>query len=185
MKLGTTIALCAVSAIGTAIALDKATGGVVRSTISDILIDHGLGMKDDLDDFDDENFDDFEDKDHKVYDTERDIFAVTGKDENPFCIMMPIQDATNIYQMLEDAVSRLSESASDIEAFGDKAISFERLYDALEEVGVIDVKAEETAEPIGDDPSVCGHSEENCDAEDPSKLDPDSGNYKITCKISL
>ena len=117
MKLGTTIALCAVSAIGTAIALDKATGGVVRSAISDILIDHGLGMKDDFDDFDDfddENFDDFEDKDHKVYDTERDIFAVTGKDENPFCIMMPIQDATNIYNMLEDAVGRLSESASDI-----------------------------------------------------------------------
>ena len=187
MKLGTTIALCAVSAIGTAIALDKATGGVVRSTISDILIDHGLGMKDDFDDFDDENFDDFEDKDHKVYDTERDIFAVTGKDENPFCIMMPIQDATNIYNMLEDAVGRLSESASDIEAFGDKAISFERLYDTLEEIGIVDnsKSAEETAESIGDDPSVCGHSEENRDVEDPSKLDPYSANCDITEKSIL
>ena len=135
MKLGTTIALCAVSAIGTAIALDKATGGMVRDTISDILIDHGLGMKDDFDDFNDENFDDFENKDHNVYDAERDIFAVNDKDGNPFCVMMPIQDATNIYQMLEDAIGRLSESASDLEAFGDKATSFERLYDALEEVG--------------------------------------------------
>ena len=101
--------------------------------------------------------------------------------------MMPIQDATNIYHMLEDAVGRLSESASDLEAFGDKAISFERLYDTLEKSGVIgnSESVEETAEPIGDDPSVCGHSEENCDAEDPSKLDPDSGNYEITSKESF
>ena len=187
MKLGTTIALCAVSAIGTAIALDKVTEGAVRDVISDILIDRGLDMADDFDDFDDEKFDDFEDEDHKVYNTERDIFAVTGKDEKPFCVMMPIQDATNIYHMLEDAVGRLSESASDLEAFGDKAISFERLYDALEKSGVVgnSESAEEISEPISDDPSVCGHSEEHCDAEDPSKLDPDSGNYEITSKKSF
>lgn len=89
--------------------------------------------------------------------------------------------------MLEDAVGRLSESASDLETFGDKAISFERLHDALEKSGVVgnSESVEETAEPIGDDPSVCGHSEENCDAEDPSKLDPDSGNYEITSKESF
>ena len=57
MKLGTTIALCAVSAIGTAIALDKVTEGAVRDVISDILIDRGLDMADDFDDFVDENFD--------------------------------------------------------------------------------------------------------------------------------
>ena len=121
------------------------------------------------------------------YNPERDIFTISGKDEKPFCVMMPIQDATNIYHMLEDAVIRLSESMSDIEAFGDKAISFERLYDTLKKSGVVgnSESAEETAEPIGDDPSVCGHSEENCDAEDPSKLDPDSGNYEITSKESF
>ena len=189
MKLGTTIALCAVSAIGTAIALDKVTEGAVRDVISDILIDRGLDMADDFDDFDDEKFDDFKfsDENSVDYNPERDIFTIAGKDEKPFCVMMPIQDATNIYHMLEDAVGRLSESASDLEAFGDKAISFERLYDTLEKSGVVgnSESAEETSEPISDDPSVCGHSEENCDAEDPSKLDPDSGNYKITCKISL
>lgn len=192
MKLGTTIALCAVSAIGTAIALDKVTEGAVRDVISDILIDRGLDMADDFDDFDDEkfndeNFDNFDDESIDAYNPERDIFTIAGKDEKPFCVTMPIQDATNIYHMLEDAVGRLSESASDLEAFGDKAISFERLHDALEKSGVVgnSESAEETAEPIGDDPSVCGHSEENCDAEDPSKLDPDSGNYEITSKESF
>ena len=192
MKLGTTIALCAVSAIGTAIALDKVTEGAVRDVISDILIDRGLDMADDFDDFDDEkfndeNFDNFDDESIDAYNPERDIFTIAGKDEKPFCVTMPIQDATNIYHMLEDAVGRLSESASDLEAFGDKAISFERLHDALEKSGVVgnSESVEETAEPIGDDPSVCGHSEENCDAEDPSKLDPDSGNYEITSKKSF
>ena len=192
MKLGTTIALCAVSAIGTAIALDKVTEGAVRDVISDILIDRGLDMADDFDDFDDEkfndeNFDNFDDESIDAYNPERDIFTISGKDEKPFCVMMPIQDATNIYHMLEDAVIRLSESMSDIEAFGDKAISFERLYDALEKSGVVEnsESAEETSEPISDDTSVCGHSEENCDAEDPSKLDPDSGNYEITSKESF
>lgn len=192
MKLGTTIALCAVSAIGTAIALDKVTEGAVRDVISDILIDRGLDMADDFDEFDDEkfndeNFDNFDDESIDAYNPERDIFTIAGKDEKPFCVTMPIQDATNIYHMLEDAVGRLSESASDLEAFGDKAISFERLHDALEKSGVVgnSESAEETSEPISDDPSVCGHSEENCDAEDPSKLDPDSGNYEITSKESF
>ena len=192
MKFGTTIALCAVSAIGTAIALDKVTEGAVRDVISDILIDRGLDMADDFDDFDDEkfndeNFDNFDDESIDAYNPERDIFTIAGKDEKPFCVTMPIQDATNIYHMLEDAVGRLSESASDLEAFGDKAISFERLHDALEKSGVVgnSESAEETSEPISDDPSVCGHSEENCDAEDPSKLDPDSGNYEITSKESF
>lgn len=192
MKLGTAIALCAVSAIGTAIALDKVTEGAVRDVISDILIDRGLDMADDFDDFDDEkfndeNFDNFDDESIDAYNPERDIFTIAGKDEKPFCVTMPIQDATNIYHMLEDAVGRLSESASDLEAFGDKAISFERLHDALEKSGVVgnSESAEETSEPISDDPSVCGHSEENCDAEDPSKLDPDSGNYEITSKESF
>ena len=192
MKLGTTIALCAVSAIGTAIALDKVTEGAVRDVISDILIDRGLDMADDFDDFDDEkfndeNFDNFDDESIDAYNPERDIFTISGKDEKPFCVTMPIQDATNIYHMLEDAVGRLSESASDLEAFGDKAISFERLHDALEKSGVVgnSESAEETSEPISDDPSVCGHSEENCDAEDPGKLDPDSGNYEITSKESF
>ena len=192
MKFGTTIALCAVSAIGTAIALDKVTEGAVRDVISDILIDRGLDMADDFNDFDDEkfndeNFDNFDDESIDAYNPERDIFTIAGKDEKPFCVTMPIQDATNIYHMLEDAVGRLSESASDLEAFGDKAISFERLHDALEKSGVVgnSESVEETAEPIGDDPSVCGHSEENCDAEDPSKLDPDSGNYEITSKESF
>ena len=180
MKLGTTIALCAASAIGTAFALDKFTDGAIKDFITDTLIDRGL-INDDFDDFDD-NFEDFENESRNVYDTERGIFAVTGKDGNPFCVMMPIQDATNIYQMLEDAVGRLSESASDIEAFGDKAISFERLYDALEEVDIVgnSKTTEETSESIVDDPSVCGHSEENYDTEDPSKLDPDFANYDIT-----
>lgn len=166
MKLGTTIALCAASAIGTAFALDKFTDGAIKDCITDTLIDRGL-IDDDFDDFDDENFD------KEVFNPERDIFTISGKEEKPFCAVMPIQDATNIYQMLEDAVGRLSESASDLEAFGDKAISFERLYDALEKSGVIgnSETTEETAESIVDD-----HS------DDPSEMDPDSANHDITEK---
>ncbi len=180
MKFGTTIALCAATAIGTAYALNKLTGGEVKDAAIDMMIDHGLLD----DDFDDENFDDFDDERPKIYDSSKDMIVYTDKDDMPFSVMMPIQDATNIYQMLEDAVGRLSECESDIEAFGDKAISFERLYDVLEEAGVVGntESTEETTEPIVDDPSVCGHSEENLDLGDPSKLDPDSSNYVITDK---
>lgn len=145
MKLGTTILLCAASAIGTAYALDKLTDGEVRDSFSDLLIDHGLGMKD----FDDKNFDDFEDP----HESQEFFSACEWSDptkrvrpladlfdpETPSKIVMPLEDAENLYQMLEDAVGRLSGDHSDVEAFGDKAISFERLYNALDDAGAIPV----------------------------------------------
>lgn len=185
MKLGTTIALCAASAVGTAIALNKATGGIVRDIVEDTLINYGI-INDDFDDFDD-----FGDTPHCTPMCDEDCNACDiGLDKEvmvlfkghhvPNVVVVPYSDAVNLYEMIEDAVDRLSESASDIEVFGDKAISFERLYDALEEAGTI-----KKSEPVVDDPCGCGHSEENYDVEDPSKLDPDSGNYEITSKDSF
>ena len=132
MKLGTTIALCAVSAIGTAIALDKATEGAVRDVISDILIDRGLDM---ADDFDDDSLNVF--SACEIDDTSKKIRPLASLEtpDDPSMILMDIDEADNIYQMLEDAIGRLSEAKSDLDAFGDKAISFERLYDALDVAG--------------------------------------------------
>lgn len=212
MKFGTAIMMCAATAIGTAYALDKFTGGAVRETAMDMMIEHGL-MDDDFDDFDDEeSFDNFENSDdsknfhvssdENTLDDDIIVFHKEGT-EDPSVVTMPIKDATNLYEMIEDAVGRLSKSESDIEAFGDKAISFERLYDALEEAGVVGSNKDNESKTDNnqyiitgnqnmptlindfDDPSVCGHSEENYGAEDPSKLDPDSSNYEITSKDSF
>ena len=159
MKLGTTIALCAVSAIGTAIALDKVTEGAVRDVISDILIDRGLDM---ADDFDDDSLNVF--SACEIDDTSKKIRPLASLEtpDDPSMILMDIDEADNIYQMLEDAILHLTETESDVDSiFGDKTNSFKRLYDALEEADTVrnSKSAEETDEPIGDDPSVCGHSE--------------------------
>lgn len=164
MKLGTTIALCAVSAIGTAYALDKMTDGLIRETVSDMMIEHGISMKDseDFDDFDDDSLTIF--SACEIDDTSKKIRPLSSLEtpDDPSMILMDIDDADNLYQMLEDAILHLTETESDVDSiFGDKTNSFKRLYDALEEADTVrnSKSAEETDEPIGDDPSVCGHSE--------------------------
>ena len=137
MKLSTTILLCTASAIGTAYALDKMTNGLIRETVSDMMIEHGIGMKDseDFDDFDDDSLNIF--SACEIDDTSKKIRPLASLEtpDDPSMILMDIDEADNIYQMLEDAIGRLSEAKSDLDAFGDKAISFERLYDALDVAG--------------------------------------------------
>ena len=137
MKLSTTILLCTASAIGTAYALDKMTDGLIRETVSDMMIEHGIGMKnsEDFDDFDDDSLNVF--SACEIDDTSKKIRPLASLEtpDDPSMILMDIDEADNIYQMLEDAIGRLSEAKSDLDAFGHKAISFERHYDALDVAG--------------------------------------------------
>ncbi len=134
MKFGTTLAMCAASALGTAFALNAVTDGAVKRSIINCIED---------DDLLDEDFDDFESEDSLI-DTQHvhvendSIVALTSVDcpEGALHdhVMMPINDAINIYQIIEDAITQLDpENTSDVACFGDKAISFERLYDAIED----------------------------------------------------
>lgn len=70
-------------------------------------------------------------------------------------ILIPSREAFNLYDMIEEAITMIGEG-TDEEIFGDAAISFERLYDILEENGFINADApmEETeseAEPTIED----------------------------------
>ena len=57
--------------------------------------------------------------------------------ENKEVITLTKEDAKNILWMLDEAIRRLHgclETDADIEVFGDKAISYERLIDKLEPI---------------------------------------------------
>lgn len=64
-------------------------------------------------------------------------------------ILVPTREAFNLYDMIEEAITMIDDG-SDEEIFGDAAISFERLYDILEENGFINADEsvkDETEEP--------------------------------------
>lgn len=58
-------------------------------------------------------------------------------------ILVPTREAFNLYDMIEEAITMIDDG-TDEEIFGDAAISFERLYDILEENGFIN--ADESVE---------------------------------------
>ena len=58
-------------------------------------------------------------------------------------ILVPTRSAFNLYDMIEEAITMIDDG-TDEEIFGDAAISFERLYDILEENGFIN--ADESVE---------------------------------------
>lgn len=51
-------------------------------------------------------------------------------------ILVPTREAFNLYDMIEESITMIDDG-TDEEIFGDAAISFERLYDILEENGFI------------------------------------------------
>lgn len=52
-------------------------------------------------------------------------------------ILIPSREAFNLYDMIEESISMIG-NGTDEDIFGDSAISFERLYDTLEQNGFID-----------------------------------------------
>lgn len=71
-------------------------------------------------------------------------------------ILVPTREAFNLYDMIEEAITMIDDG-TDEEIFGDAAISFERLYDILEENGFINAdesvedKTEESDIPFDND----------------------------------
>lgn len=58
-------------------------------------------------------------------------------------ILVPTRSAFNLYDMIEEAITMIDDGTDEV-IFGDAAISFERLYDILEENGFIN--ADESVE---------------------------------------
>lgn len=119
MKFFTALTLAAGTAIGTGIILDKVTDGYVKEALTDKihgiddLGESGLEYEDDLGP--DNGFDLLTDDNGKKH------------------VIMPLEDAINIYECIEDAIGKIDpKDQSDYKCFGEKSISFERLYDCIE-----------------------------------------------------
>ena len=66
-------------------------------------------------------------------------------------ILVPTREAFNLYDMIEESITMIDDG-TDEEIFGDAAISFERLYDILEENGFINAdESEESDIPFDND----------------------------------
>lgn len=126
MKFFTTLAIAAGAAIGTGIVLDKVTDGYVKEALTDKI--HGI------DDLGDSNLD-YEDNMGPV-----EGFDLLTDDNGKKHVIMPLEDAINIYDCIEDAIGKIDpDTTNDFQCFGHKAISFERLYDCIEsELNIIE-----------------------------------------------
>lgn len=68
-------------------------------------------------------------------------------------ILVPSRAAFNLYDMIEEAITMIDDG-TDEEIFGDAAISFERLYDILEENGFINADESEEDEDETEEPDI-------------------------------
>lgn len=119
MKFFTALTLAAGAAIGTGIILDKVTDGYVKEALTDKI--HGI--------------DDIGESDLEYEDNLGPVngFDLLTDDNGGKHVIMPLEDAINIYQCIEDAVGVMDpDEESDYNCFGDKCVSFERLYDCIE-----------------------------------------------------
>lgn len=130
MKFMNALLLAAGASIGTAAIIDKQTGGSVRNMIDE--------LKNSIeDDFDDDVDDEVEAEDTSLgftltaVDVNNNGFDILMNPETlEKSVIMPLNDAINLYQCIEDAIN---DTERDIELYGDKALSFEKLYDLLED----------------------------------------------------
>lgn len=90
-------------------------------------------------------------KSYWKYDSPNGIRIYGTKSANK-TIEMPIADAVNLYKCIEEAISIINKSGNDTDEitdyniFGNKAISFEKLYDALEAMNEIPVENKNSTE---------------------------------------
>ena len=68
-------------------------------------------------------------------------------------ILVPTREAFNLYDMIEESITMI-DGGTDEEIFGDAAISFERLYDILEENGFINADESEEDEDETEEPDI-------------------------------
>lgn len=123
MKLGATLAMCAASAFGTAMVLDSVTDGAIKRAI----INKEFDLLDDPIEYAEE----IElEEEHIVPLIRSDLPEGSPHDH----VIMPIDDAVNIYTMLDDAIDKIDpEEHSGTKCFGDRAVSITRLFEAIEQ----------------------------------------------------
>ena len=116
MKFFTSLALAAGAAIGTAAVINKVTDGYAKEAV----IDKIFGI------------DDIGDSDiGEDLGPIKDFDLLTDENGNKH-VIMPAEDAINLYECIEDSITKIDPEKSDYEIFGDKALSFEKLYDCIE-----------------------------------------------------
>lgn len=137
MKFFTGLAIAAGTALGTATVINYLTDGCSNEQIKERIFGTDIDDPDDFpEDFDDEikikKVDIPEDNDQ--YFLNYHSFQRIQNANGDKLIAMPIKNAIDIYQCIEQAVGELDpDTQSDEKVFGDKALSFECLYDILEE----------------------------------------------------
>lgn len=137
--------LVGASSVGTAIALDRLTDGAVSENLKELKnsFDDYIGDNEfeDYDDFDESNSEVTIARVGKNDDKEYSDWDLLYDPEDPdnidkMIVMMPVRDAFNIQQCVEESISKLNTDPEhklrDFDLFGDKALSFEKLYDMLE-----------------------------------------------------
>lgn len=130
MKFVNALLLAAGASIGTAVFIDKHTDGAVHNMIEDLK----LLIEDDIEES--VNAPDnvvIDDGGIKVYESVKvnnnGFDILTDPDSGNKSVIMPLNDAINLYRCIEESVD---DDHSDYDRYGDKAISFERLYDLVE-----------------------------------------------------
>ena len=76
-----------------------------------------------------------------------------GITKNKDHILVPTREAFNLYDMIEESITMIDDG-TDEEIFGDAAISFERLYDILDENGFINADESEEDEDETEEPDI-------------------------------
>ena len=154
MSFAKSLLLAAGSAIATGLVLDHVTDGYVKEAV----IDKINGVDNINNDWEEISIKDFD--------------LLTDNDGNK-TVIMPAEDAINLYNCIEDAITMIDPEKSDYEIFGDKALSFEKLYDCIEEL----------LDTASDD--VDGlFSEEDEKAENDIAIDQDSNMADINKEMS-
>lgn len=123
MKFFTGLAIAAGTALGTAAVINYLTDGDSNEQIKERIF--GMDIDDHIDDLCEDG--------GPLY-LNYDRFQSIENDQGDKLIVMPVKNAIDLYQCIEQAIGELDpDTQSDEKVFGDKALSFECLYDILED----------------------------------------------------
>lgn len=151
MKFFTSLALAAGAAIGTAAVINKVTDGYAKEAVVDKIF----------------GIDDIGDTDiGEDLGPIKDFDLLTDENGNKH-VIMPAEDAVNLYQTIEDAITMIDPEKSDYDLFGDKALSFEKLYDCIE--SLLDAVSNDVDE-------ICNDQEEGTDNLKDTSISKDDHN---------
>ena len=156
MKLLTSIVLAAGAAIGTAAVINKVTDGYAKEAI----VDKIFGIDDIEDDGIGEDLGPIKDFD-----------LLTDEYGNKH-VIMPADDAINLYRCIEESIGKIDPNKpvceiydnTDYEIYGDKALSFEKLYDCIE--SLLDTVSNDADEILNDQEEETDNLKDTCISND-------------------